>query len=277
MWRSGAARVPGRSRAFGPAAWPPAPLRRGALLVALVALAAPLAGCATKKDLKLLRSEVVGLQARQDSLFLLLREQNHEILDSLRANSELTLRVRGDLGHQLLQMDQQLVQIQELTGQSQRRLAELRQQWESRNQQLAQIPAEPGEPEPARGGDADQLYQIGVEKLQQGAAGTARAAFQNVLQQYPTHEKAPDAQFQIAETYVLEKNYDAALRDFERVIELFPSAPRAPTALYRAGVLSEERGNIPKAREYFTRVRSGYPQSDEARLAAQKLERLRRR
>lgn len=276
MRRSGDAMT--RGRAVGPGGRTWRPLRRSASLCAL-GLAVGLGGCATKADLKQLRDEVVHLQERQDSLFRQLERQNQAIIDSLRTSGDLVLRVRGELGYQLQQMEQQLIQIQELTGQSQIRLAELRQQWESRSQQFgeepgaapADAPATPGD------GDAEQLYEIGRQKLEEGAAATARMAFQQILSQYPSHERAADAQYQIAETYMAEQAFDQALAEFERVVELFPHSPRARQALYRAGVVSAERGNISDARRYFNRVVSGYPTSEEARLAEDRLRSLSRR
>jgi tol-pal system protein YbgF len=121
------------------------------------------------------------------------------------------------------------------------------------------------------------LYRLGREQLQRGAATTARKAFEQLLHDHPGDDRAPDAQFSLAETYVIEKQYDRALAEFGRVVELFPSSSQAPTALYRAGVISEDRGSVTKAREYYSRVSARYPKSDEARLAADKLRRLRGR
>ncbi len=278
MRRGSAQKETGRGRGRGSGARSMRLLRRAALPLSLAAAVAG-GGCATKNDLKQLRGEVVRMQARQDSLHQLLREQNRVLMDTLRTSTALVLRVRGDLGYQLQQMEQQLIQIQELTGQSQRRLANLRQEWENRSQQFATTPS-PATGAPPAGvgdGDVDRLYAIGLQKLEEGAAATARAAFEQIVNAHSTHPRAPDAQFHTAETYVAERAYDRALEEFERVIELFPNSPRAPQALYRAGVVSEERGNISRARDYFNRVRAGYPQSEEARLSAEALRRLRGR
>jgi tol-pal system protein YbgF len=232
------------------------------------------AGCATKRDMTLLRQEVLAMQARQDSL---MRLHQRLVLDTLAAQGEQLVRLRGDLGHQLLQMEQQLVQIQELTGQGQQRLAELRQQLDSRSQTITATSPETGAaPPPGTGATADQLYTIGMEHLRQQAPQTARRAFEQVVRDHTTHERAADAQYNIGETYVLEQNFDRALREFDRVAELFPNSPRVPMALYRAGVISEERGNTARAREYFQRVVAGYPGSDERRQAEERLRRLRR-
>jgi TolA-binding protein len=249
------------------------PLRLGARALAL-ALATPLAACATKQDMKLLRSEVVVLQARQDSLF---RQLGVQVMDSLHAGQELMLRVRGDLGHQLLAMEQQLIQIQELTGQGQRQLGELRQQWTARNQEVTTSGAVGGGAGAMSDAEIEQAFALGQQKLQEGAAATARAAFGQIVSSAPTHARAADAQIQVAESYVAEKNYATAYREFERVVELFPNSEKAPAALFRAGVVAGEEGNIERARRYFDRVRTGYPRTDEARLAGQELQKLNRR
>lgn len=233
-----------------------------------------LAGCATKRDLRDLRAEVVALQLRQDSLFQVLERQNALLLDSVSGNREIILNTRGDLARQLLAMEDQLVQIQELTGQSQRRINELRQQMESRADEL-QEPASGTATAPApSGNDPEQLYQVGRQQLERGNARTARQAFEMIISGHATHRLAPDAQFSIAESWVQE-DPARALREFERVQELFPSSPRAPAALYRAGVIARDRTDTAKAREYFQRVVRGYPGSEEARAASEALSRLR--
>jgi len=243
--------------------------RAGAALgVALV-----LAGCATKRDVRELRAELAALRARQDSLFAQVLAAQRALGDSLRRTGELVLRVRGDLGNQLVALEQQAIQIQELLGQSQQHLAALRQAAESRNQQLAgAVPAVDTAP---ASGSAEGLYRLGVEQLERGNPSTARAAFRELLSRYPTHALAPDAQFQLAETYYREKQPERALEELEQVVTLFPNSPAAPRALYRAGVIAEEQGNRSRARTYFTRVQRGYPRSEEARLAAERLRRPR--
>jgi TolA-binding protein len=249
-------------------------LRRGALLL-VAGGALSLTGCATKKDLRDLRYEIMEMQVRQDSLF---NEFGAAVMDTLQSSHQLMLRIRGDLGNQLLAMEQQLIQIQELTGQGQRQLNDLRQQWLARTQVTDEVPAPEGAVATTMGeGEVEQTYGLGRQKLQEGAITTARSAFASIRSGAPTHPLAPEAQIQIAETYVAEKNFERAYQEFERVIELFANSPQAPTALYRAGLLAKEEGKTSKARTYFSRVQSGYARSDEAKLAGEELRRLRPR
>jgi tol-pal system protein YbgF len=272
--QKGAAVQTRRGRGGGAAGAAAAPLHRPVLAVVVLALAASAGGCATKKDVRLLSDQVLQLQARQDSLYLELLGQNRRIADTLRAHSELMLRVRGDLGHQLLELGQQLVQVQELVGQHSAVVGEMQRQLErSRQEFLAGPRPDPGT---AAGGDpaaGDQLYEVGMEQIGRGNASTARGAFQQLLQEFPDHPRAADAQYQLGETFLLERppQHQQAVEQFDRVVQLFPDSPRAPAALFRAGIVLEQQGNNRLAQQYFQKVVSGYPGSDEARLAREKL------
>jgi len=258
---------------------PVAPLRGGWGILAPAILAGALlilTGCATKRDLRDLRAEVIALQVRQDSMLRELQRVQRVLVDSARANSELLLRVRGDLAHQLLELQQQVAQVQELTGQGQRGLQDLWRRLEARGAELGPDTLGASLVPPQPSGSAAELYAAGVQQLERGAAATARMAFEQILRMDPLPPEAPDAQYKIAETYILENKTAEALAQLENVVKLFPNSPQAPEALYRAGVLSEEQGNIQEARRYFQRVQTGFPGSDAARQAAEKLRRLRR-
>lgn len=255
--------------------------RRLARAVVPLAVAVLAGGCATKRDIRDMRTDLRRLEARQDSIFRLLQMQNREIMDSLQVTTEQLLNVRGDLASQLAQLQEQLVQVGELTGQVQIRLNQLDQQLASAVQDVSQSGLT-GEPTPggnppggeagAGGGDARGLYEIGLEQLDRGNAGTARRAFQQVVDQYPSDPIAAEAQRQIGETHVLEQDYDAALEAFERVVQRYQDSPAAPMALYRAGVVARTQGSTDRARQYFQRVISAYPSSDARRLAESALE-----
>lgn len=251
-------------------------------LALLAGAAAP--ACATKHDVRDLQAQLVAMQARQDSLYRQLQRQNREVLDSLRGTGEMLVRVRGDLGHQLLNIEQQMVQVQELTGQSQRRLQELNTNLQQSRENLAAQPptdsaapgAAPGGQPDVGGGSAAELYALGRAQLQNGATSTARMAFQQLIRTFPDDTLAAAAQMGLAETYVRE-DPDRAIRELDRVVELHPSSPRAPAALLRAAALLQDRGNVTRAREYLQRILARYPASPEASQARRRLDSLKAR
>ncbi len=265
---------------------PPLPDRRRPVVrtrTALLALLAfvPLGACATKRDVRDLRGEIVELRRQQDSLLSVVQRQNRALADTAAVTLDAISRLRGDLGNQLSQMEQEHLQIQELTGQSQRRVQELREQIAERNVRMAApggVDTTAGAPAPAGAATdssgVEQLYAAAQANLERGATGTARAAFQQIVQDHPDSPRAPDAQFGIAETYYRDGDFENALHALEQVVEMFPGSARAPGALYRAGVIAQERGNNQRARDYFRRVVAGWPKSDEARMATEALSHL---
>ena len=93
-----------------------------ARLLSVLVLVPLLGACATKRDLRDLRTEMEAMRASQDALLREIARQNEMLMDSVSVKD---VRLRGDIMNRLLQMERQLVQIQELTGQGQQRLAEM--------------------------------------------------------------------------------------------------------------------------------------------------------
>src|SRR5512135_1480396 len=99
-------------------------------------------------------------------------------LDSFASSREA---LRREMGQQFLDVQQQLVQIQELSGQSQRRLAELKRQMDDRSERLGLIDTTPAAPVPAASADTarpappagtptpDQLFQSSLQELRRGS------------------------------------------------------------------------------------------------------------
>ncbi len=259
-------------------------VRRALLPAAALVLTAGLTGCATKADIRDVRDDVQRMEARQDSIYRLLQMQNRQILDSLVVTTERLLNVRGELANQLTQLQDQLVQVGNLTGQVQVRLNQLDQELAGALREVRANGGGGGQGgDPNAGGAsgedntfsmAQELYDAGLEQVGRNNPATARRAFQMVVDSFPAHAMAPEAQRQIGETYAMENQPDQALRAFERVVERYQDSDVAPRALYRAGVIAQERGQTERAREYFRRVVSGYPNSDARRMAEDALRRL---
>jgi tol-pal system protein YbgF len=118
------------------------------------------------------------------------------------------------------------------------------------------------------------MYELALQKLDEGAFTTARITFESIISQYPQDARAPDAQFQIGETYAKEGNAARAIEELRKVEANWPNSPRAPAALYRAAFLAEESQDAPLARELYELIRRRYPGSDESRLAEQRLRQI---
>jgi tol-pal system protein YbgF len=135
----------------------------------------------------------------------------------------------------------------------------------------------PVAPASTGGGNPDSLYNEGMLRMSDLRFSTARLIFEQLVEEHPNHEKASEAQFQIGQSYYLEKNFTAAYSELEKVAQRWAQAPRAPAALARAAAIAEEQKDIPKARAYYEQIRANYAGTDEARAAARKLQQLPRR
>jgi tol-pal system protein YbgF len=237
-----------------------------------------LLGCVTKGDIQQVQDDMALFKAetaRRDSaraaqLNELVRVQQR-IMDSLTSSRRAVGQLRGDLASDLYGIQQQLVQLQELTGQSQQRLSELRTQLEARGEQLATTtPGDTARSGAASAASADQMYEASLAQLRRGSTSTARLGLREMLRVYPTSERAGDALYFIGQSFAAE-NPDSAAAYYEQVVQKYPTSPRAASALYNLGLLAERRKETRKARDAYQRVVQRYPQSDEAALARDRL------
>ena len=202
------------------------------------------------------------------------------VQQALAAQQAYLVQMRGDTRTDLLAVQQQLVAVQELTGQSQQRLTELRGRLDAQARQPVpplEGPNAGGVPVGPSGNPAgpgpDQMYDLSLQQYRRGSLATARLGFREFLRVYPADQRAPDAFFYVGETFAPD-NPDSAGAVYQQVVKAYPNSQRAPSSLYKLGLLAESRGNKPAAKNYYQRVVAGYPCSDEANLARDKLQRL---
>ena len=254
------------------------------LLTPAVLLAAG-ACFATQTDVRALQNDIAVLKAERAQADSADRAQLQRVLTTLGAVSDSMLvlttrsgRFQADVRQEIYAMQQQLLTIQELTGQSQRRLQELRASMEQRAQVLTgtgaqPAPAVPGDTAAPRAGGPgpNQLFQLALDQLRRGSTGSARAAFQDLLRQYPKSDIAGDAHFYVAESFAAEGKATSADSVYALVVSGYPASSRAATALYKRAVNAQAAGRADEARAFYEAVVSQYPRSDEAALARDRL------
>jgi tol-pal system protein YbgF len=267
-------------------------MNRSALRLAPVAFALTTGACfATRSDVRILQDDVANFRVVQQKADSARAAQISQVIatlaqvnDSLRATNARVGSWQANARGDLRSIQEQLVQIQELTGASQQQLNTLRASIEERNSQqpvappatatpvpgdttnrAAQPPGQPAGPGPAT------LYKLSFDQMSRGSHSTARSGFQDLLNQYPTSDLAPDAQYYIGETFQAEGNTSAADSVFSVVVAKYPSAQRAATALYKHAKYLQQTKRDREARQAFQTLIDKYPRSDEASLAREQL------
>ena len=240
-------------------------------------------------DINLVRSETATADsmrsAQLDGVLASLRQMNsslREMNDSIVTLTGRMFHFRSDMSTSMSSVEQQLLQIQELTGQSQRRLQDLRASMDQRQEVQQQGSAAAPVPAPSDNvpptseatPGPNQLFQVARQQMMQGSNTAARTAFQDILAKYPNSDIAPDAQFYIAATYEVDGNTGAADSTYADMAATYPKSTHAATAVYKRAILAQKAGNTNQARQLFNQVIKKYPRSDEASLASDKVKAL---
>ena len=260
---------------------------RAAATVAFVTVVS--GACATKSDIRDLQTEIRMLAVRQDSMMAQLRQETLSTQDTLRTQSDQLFDFRGDIARQLQALAQGMARLEALVGESQRGISAVRDQLA--NQRGGTVTAGPrsglladstaassrggAEAVAGAGGNAEQLWGVAREQHQRGSFSTAQRAYQQFLQEYPSHTLAPDAHFYLADILAQQDRPQDAIQAFLEIQRLYPTAARVPDALYRVAILQRDLGNTAEARATLQRIINTYPDAPMAMLARDLLEEIR--
>jgi tol-pal system protein YbgF len=121
---------------------------------------------------------------------------------------------------------------------------------------------------------ADKIYKSAKQAFAQSDFETAREEFQQFLKLYPKSPRADNAQFWLGETYYREKWYEKAILEYQKAIEKYPKGNKVPASLLKQGFAFYSLGDKANTRLILTELIKKYPKSNEAKIAKQKLKRL---
>ena len=266
-------------------------------LASAVVLVASSSACfATRGDMRILQGDINTVrtesqrsaQAQAQALTETARILQ-AVSDSLSRLSSRQLGFEGDTRGELRRVNEQLIQVQQLLGQSQNIIRSLRADLEAAGRtpipESAVAPppttasppargsAPPVTPAPAAGAvpGPNQLYQDGRQHYERGSYASSRIAFGDLLLNYPGSDLAPDAQYLIAESYAAERNFPAAETAYAAVVSKYPDSPRAPEAMYKRALIFLEDKNVAAARPLLEAIIRQYPRTDAAEFARERL------
>jgi len=269
-----------------------------AVLLAVPVLLLSSTGCfATRGDVRILQQDINTVrtesqrsaQAQAQALAETARILK-QVSDSLTRISSRQLAFEGDTRGELRRVNEQLLRVQELLGQSANILRSFRADIESSGRIITQPPAtdlpptsggvtQPPVSPPAAGAvtpnpglpGPSQLYQDGMDHFRRSSYASARIAFSDLLLNYPSVDVAPEAQYWIAEAFAAEKNLVAAETAYAAVVSKYPESVRAPDAMYKRALMLLEQGNTAAAKPLLQQLIQRYPRSNAADFAKERL------
>jgi ankyrin repeat protein len=121
--------------------------------------------------------------------------------------------------------------------------------------------------------DAEALFETGISYLQAGQYNKSRWTFRTLIQIYPHSEKAPDAVFDIADSYYQEGGIENLLRaeeEYKNFVIFWPDSPKAPEAQLKIIKLNIQMMGLPdgnqeyaiKALKEIERFEKKFPESN---------------
>jgi tol-pal system protein YbgF len=119
-------------------------------------------------------------------------------------------------------------------------------------------------------------YEQALAILREGRYAEAAQAFNGFLANYPGSSYADNANYWLGETYYVTRDFDRALAAFKGLIDNYPNSPKTPDSYLKTGYIYYEKQDWAASRQALEAVISGYPGTTAARLAADRLQAMKR-
>ena len=113
--------------------------------------------------------------------------------------------------------------------------------------------------------NALQFYRYGK------SLKSSRVLFESFLNKYPNDILSDDAQFWIAKTFYLEKNFEQAILAFSKLQVDYPKGNRVPDSIFYEAMSYLNFGDKASAKELLSRLIGIFPNTDASKKAREKL------
>ena len=121
-----------------------------------------------------------------------------------------------------------------------------------------------------------EAYDTGLAILREGRYAEAAQAFNRFLVDYPGSSYADNASYWLGETYYVTRDFDRSLATFKGLVEQYPDSPKAADSRLKTGYIYYEKKDWKAARQTLESVVSDYPGSTAARLAGDRLKKMKK-
>ena len=211
-----------------------------------------------KSDVANVRKLSADIQATIDSTKTEMQAMNGKIDDmaiTITKPAEDLARYREDADKRIIALEDRIIKLQSVVDELTKKTGELAR--------AKEVPPTP-----------DAIYVKGLDTFKTGDMPAAREILTRFLEQYPQHELAANAHYWIGETYYSEKSYEPAILAFQEVIKNFPTRDKAPAAMLKQAMAFNAINDTRSAKYVLKKLGEAYPRSDEASKAAELLKEI---
>lgn len=122
---------------------------------------------------------------------------------------------------------------------------------------------------------SEAAYREAFAMLKAGQYEQSIAAFNAYLQQYPASQYADNAQYWVGEAYYVMRQFEPAIEQYQRLVQNHPDSKKQSHAMLKIAYSYYELGLTEPAANVLTDLKSRFPASAAARLADERLQRIR--
>jgi tol-pal system protein YbgF len=129
---------------------------------------------------------------------------------------------------------------------------------------------------PPAGNPADEKseYESALAILRDGRYSDAALAFKQFISNHPTGSYTDNAYYWLGETYYVTRDFDQAQATFRELTTRFPQSPKVADSHLKLGFIDYEKKDWKAARSELENVVNTWPTSTAARLASERLARM---
>ena len=123
--------------------------------------------------------------------------------------------------------------------------------------------------------DPKKLYQRGLKDLQAGDYGGAQVDFAKMLEKFPNHALAGNAQYWLGETFYVRRQYKQAAQAFLAGYTTYAESAKAPDSLLKLGMTLTALGEKKTGCDAFAELGAKFPDAPNAIAKRAQIERKR--
>jgi tol-pal system protein YbgF len=209
-----------------------------------------------------INAQIVGLQDELQGVRGNLEETEYMVRQRMDASEELGREMQ-------VRFDKMAVSLEKMDA----RIQYIEQYLNLEPEKAQAQPSAAGAADSKKLSDAD-LYASAKQAFDQGNFEAARAGFNKIIAEYPKSQHADNAQFWIGEIYYREKWFEKAILEYQKVIENYPKGNKVPASLLKQGFAFLSLGDKANARLILHELAKKYPDTNEGKIAAQKLKEI---
>jgi tol-pal system protein YbgF len=199
----------------------------------------------------------------------------NKVSNSITSLQNALQKQQGDQGAHLDQLSGQIQALNDTLDELKARLAKVSKQLEDMQSAQQTLAAQQAQQQAqAQAPPPDVLYNNALRDFTAGKNDLAIQEFSDYIKFYSNTDLAGNSYFYLADIEYRQGNFQKAVKDYDQVIQNFPTGNKASAAQLKKGFALLELGQTDDGVAELRHVIQRYPRSNEAQQAKERLRKL---